>query len=710
MTRAVLALTVCLLCAGAAQGEDTRMGPLISREDFFAGLDYSVPGLSAVRSAVGKGDYAAATAALLDYMRARRSVKYFVNWWDRPAQTTPGYDTSKADDICRHIFHGGIADWYPPYDLGPRIDWAASPYNDREWFWGINRHQHWSILGRAYWATGDEKYATEFVAQLVDWVRTRPVVTDGKHNSSASWRTIEAGIRMSGSWPESYQLFLTSPSFTPEANLLYLMSTVDHARHLAANPTGGNWLTMEMNGLLHVGVLFPEFKQSAEWRKLALDRLSRELGVQVYPDGMQFELTTGYHRVAMSNFREPMKLLELNDVEAPAGYMDALEKMYQALMYIGKPCGYVPALNDSDARIETVPESGKWSNVRGDLEEGAARFGRKDMLYVLTHGAEGEPPADVSHVFSYAGLYVMRQDWSPDALYLVFDAGPFGAGHQHEDKLSFEAFAYGETLLYDPGRFSYADMLGGYMRSTAAHNTCLVDGQGQARGRQPASDRKWIVSEPVVNPWISTPVFDYVEGVYDDGYGPDRYRGVTHRRSVVFVKRGYWLIVDRFEGQGSHKLDTLFHFAPGKVRVDDAALTCASANLGRPNVLIRPSETKGVSVSVLEGSTSPYQGWISTEYNSKVAAPVADYAWSGELPVEFAYLLYPSRPSDEVGVTSVRRIEVTVDGNPDPRASAYEVNAGGKTDVVLIAYGVDGAKRFGGAQTEDQIAVITVER
>ena len=46
-------------------------------------------------------------------------------------------------------------------------------------------------------------------------------------------------------------------------------------------------------------------------------------------------------------------------------------------------------------------------------------------------------PTETSHAFPYSGHYVMRSGWDKDATYLLFDAGPFGAGHQHEDKLHF---------------------------------------------------------------------------------------------------------------------------------------------------------------------------------------------------------------------------------------------------------------------------------
>lgn len=687
------------------------MGPLISREELFTCMDYKIPGLAEVKKHVDQKDYPAAEKSLLEYMRSRRNVKYFVNSWEKPAAKNAKFNTAVADDVCNHIFHGLLVDWYPPYKMGEKIDWAAEPYNDREWYWGLNRLPFWIFLGEAYWATQNEKYAKEFVEELFDWVRNCPIVTDGAHNESPAWRTLEAGIRMYDSWPAAYQYFLNSPNFTPEANTLFLMSVIEHARFLEKNPTSGNWLVMERNGLLHVGLLFPELKESTGWRNAAIDTLTRELGSQVYPDGSQFELTTTYHRVCIMNFLKSLQLCELNSVSVSDKYKKDLQNLYQAVMYLLKPSGYLPALNDSDAYIETIKDKGEFSDGRGDLREGAKRFSRPDMLYVATNGKEGKAPEYKSYAFLYAGRYVMRQGWDKDAMYMIFDAGPFGAAHQHEDKLSIETYAYGETLLFDSGRFSYADpIFHPYAFSTTAHNTAIIDGKDQSRRFQSVTERKWVVSEPQKTPWISQSGFDYAEGVYDDGYGPDLDKSVTHSRKILFVKNDYWIVLDRFEGQGTHKINTFFHFAPGKASVNNQTLECVTVNSGRPNISILPSDSKNTKVSIAEGSKSPCQGWISTEYNKYFPAPVADYEYTGPLPLERAYLLHPLRLMQKSEL-KLEKMPVTVDDKrPDPKVSAYAVKLeDGFTDYILFAHSVLGTKRFGGIITDAQIAIVRVD-
>ena len=75
----------------------------------------------------------------------------------------------------------------------------------------------------------------------------------------------------------------------------------------------------------------------------------------------------------------------------------------------------------------------------------------------------------------------MRSDWTEDARWLIFDTGPYGGPHGHEDKLSFELFAYGAPFIVDPGSYTYnrSDPYREYFVGSQGHNTVLVDNKSQ---------------------------------------------------------------------------------------------------------------------------------------------------------------------------------------------------------------------------------------
>jgi hypothetical protein len=552
-------------------------------------------------------------------------------------------NTQAADKIAAHVLTScGI-----PHDFGDDIDWSINPtkLKYKEWTWQLSRHPFWRTLGRAYWDTGDEKYARDFVYQMTDWVTDNPVPVNSSGNSGGSrWRTIETGIRMFSSWPDSFFYFLSSPSFDDDAVITMVKSMVEHARHLMAHPTRNNWLAMEMNGLFHVGVLFPEFAAAETWRRTAAGRLYEEMNNQVYPDGAQIELSTGYHGVSLHNFLGTMRLAKLNDIELPGDYAGRLEKMYDYYLKLLMPDGLLPALNDAG-----------WGNGRSPLRQGYELFPeRADFQFAATGGAEGAVPGFTSVHFPYAGWAVMRSGWGPRDLYLHFEYGPYGAGHQHEDKLSVVLHAYGARLLTEGGVYAYdSSQWRRYVLSARAHNVVMVDGREQ--NRRGLVDT-YVTAEALPNRWYSTPQFDYAEGWYDDGFGRDRDRTVTHVRSVLFVKPSYWLVIDRFmpSDSASHQYDAVFHFDTDRARILQAPPGAVSVAEDAPNLAVVPLRTSGVSVELIAGREEPaVQGWVPAGgYTVRpVATPV--FTVRGEGTLVAPWLLYPLKAGEALPVTAV---------------------------------------------------------
>ena len=113
-------------------------------------------------------------------------------------------------------------------------------------------------------------------------------------------------------------------------------------------PSTGNWLTAESNGLFTAGVLFPEFREASQWRRIALERLYKQLDEDVYPDGMQYELAAGYNNWVVSEFADIVDLADLNGLhgEVPSLFLAKMEKMFQYLLLASMPNGQIPGLND----------------------------------------------------------------------------------------------------------------------------------------------------------------------------------------------------------------------------------------------------------------------------------------------------------------------------------------------------------------------------
>lgn len=639
---------------------------------FFELVNLDYPGLETVKAAVQSGDYAQAKERIVQYYRTRTKPGWY--WKGVPKRGLwSSHDDASADDILARRFTVLTR----TVQLGDKVDWAANPVEDREWTWLLNRHQFFQKLGLAYGRTRDERYAADFNDLVYDWVMSNPV-PETRGGLAHSWRTIEAGIRMLSSWPASWHFFKDSPSFTTDARILMLKSFTEHAEYLYKYPSGGNWNLMENNGLLHVGALFPEFREAEKWRKTSVERFVSQMNHQVYPDGMQFELTTSYHNVSLWNFMQPVLLSRIADgVDFPEEYIDALVGMQVFNAGMQRPDGMLPMVNDSDL-------SDQLSRIRTQaLELGADKLpGLKPLLEV-------EPAAE-SVFFPYSGLFCMRTGSKQQDLYMMMDAGPYGAGHQHEDKLNVEVYAYGRPFVVDPGRFTYTGP-GSFFRASGAHNTILVDGSGQ--NRRGVDRSKWIVSEPAPGcRWISNDGFDYAEGTYEDGYGPENDTSVTHTRKVFFAKPEYWVVIDVLSGEGEHGLEQMWHFMPGEVAVEPgiARTLNADANLS----VVR---SDGAEARIVEGEDRPILGYYSPSYNIREPSPTAVFTRTCTTPVAFETVLYPSK-GDAV-MPEVRPVRCLIDGKrPGPgQVSAISIRLPEHEDIFVICHdpeAVGKVKRF----------------
>lgn len=612
-------------------------------------LDLTRPGLEVVSSDVKAGDLEAARHDFVTYLKTRTNVTWYIDW--RKGLTyevrDPGYDTTEADKYASNLLVS-TGFWH---QFGPVVDWHANPTPNEyhEWTWQLSRHPYWPVMGKAYWATGDEKYARAFVSQMRSWVEQNPLPNDSSNVPYSCWRTIETGIRTLGAWPDAFMYFLSSPTFDDDSIIMMVKSFYEHAQHLLAFPQRNNWLTMEMDGLFHIAMLFPEFKDASHWAEYASGRLFEEENVQFYPDGSQVELAPGYHGVSVSNILKIYPVAKLNGYKLPEGFIAGMEKTYQIYENLMMPDGSFPALNDSG-----------WGSSRSSLVKACEYFPeRKDFRYLVTEGREGVEPSFTSCWMPWAGWYNMRSGWDADALYANMEVGPYGGGHQHEDKLSLVASAYGRMLLTEGGIYAYdSSEWRKYVLSARAHNLTRVDGLDQHRG---GTDKWNTIDKPLPNRWISNETFDFGEGWYTEGFGPDRDATVSQYRALIFAKkRGYWLLVDAFIPTDNkvHSYDTWFHFN---------SETCtpvlggyATADAGLANLAIIPLDSNGVSSKVIKGQTEPeYQGWMPEgAVNISVPMPVATptFQQEGAGTVVVPYILCPSKPGEDVRVTKVKSL------------------------------------------------------
>lgn len=648
----------------SADSSQDKVWPVMTDAELLASLDLDTPGLEKVKAAAATGDMNAVKAAYLDYRRTACPVRWtLLTKLYGPPQTAPplilpapaprqavATDDPAADKILAHqLPGGGYAGGHKLVDMGKDFNWTYNPlprsdpaFSD-EWTYGVARMPFWETLSSAYWNTLDEKYAAGWVGQMEDFVAKNAVPVDTKTGTTV-WRTLEAGIRMAFTWPNAYFHFLNSPSFTPDAQWIYLRSVHDHAQKLQwglQDPNrSGNWVMTECFGLYTVGATFPEFREAAQWRQTALDRMGVEMKRSVLPDGFESELTPGYDCVSIHGFIGVYALAQLNHLPIPDFWRTKLLSMYRALVLVMDQSG-----ND-------VPTNDSWNapNARDMAREGYRILGDDPLLaWAASNGKEGTPPP-TSAMLPYAGFYAMRGGWNPGDLFLFFRAGPIGTGHQHQEQLEVVLAAWGRTLLFDPGVYPYdTSDWRRFTLGSASHNTIMVDGKWQHADESPAQ-----ITGPVHNPWTATPLFDYVSGTYAAGYQKNEYgtplgqswnhwvgpldKSVTHTRRVLFLKPYYALILDTLDGTGHHTFDAHFNMDATGATVDPATQAVVSQTSDDLHLALYPLDRDNLAVDVVQGQKDPLLGWFPYQHR---AIPTARFRKEQDAPAIFATFLYP---------------------------------------------------------------------
>ena len=580
-----------------------------------------------------------------------------------------------ADDICEHIFDllgsgkthlGRKISWnsdfksgksWPTHIIfsGKEIN-APGGHSDIKVPWELSRFQHLVTLGRAYMLSGDEKYTREFVEQVNSWIE------NNSWGRGPNWAcTMDVAIRVAN-WAMAYHFFEGSELFDDISCTRMLKSMWEHGwfivRNLERGAVNGNHLVSDLAGLFVVGVFFQGSRTGRKWRDLALNSLFDEMRAQVLEDGVDYEKSISYHRLVLELFTYSFRLAEINGMKIPSDIRRRWERMFEFTAAYTRPDGTAPQIGDTDDGMFY-----KLSTPKCSLDEYYSSF--LDHRYLLSIGAMIFDRADFAHAsgklseevfwtfdgdsydhfdellksiaqepesraFEAAGFYVIRSG-SQHAVIDAGDNGMLGLGaHAHNDTLSFELFAVGNPFIIDPGTYLYtADPLWrNRFRSTAYHNTVMVDGQ-EIHPMPP----RWLFGLPdaghvKVLRW-DVDGDELVLEAEHDAYCRLK-EPVTHRRKISFNKaNSLWRIDDSFQGSGEHKFESRLHFAHGIDLIPDVAnVSCIAAATNGTKFKVLVSSQSAIKMSIEDG-------WYSPAYGRRVPIRVANYSWQSEVPCRF---------------------------------------------------------------------------
>jgi len=660
--------------------ERNHKAEALSDQQLIEALDLQNPSLQPIQKFYKSGDISLAVKELTNHFKTRKSPAFFFDWRHRDTYQQILENQfadeeadllEEAEKVCQHKFKifGSKS-----VDFGPDVNWHLEPESGCNWpiahwskidirstertgdvklTWELNRHQFFYILGRAYWFTGDQKYARKFADLLDSWFNANPP------EMGINWYSnLEIAIRLI-SWLWAYNFFLDSPCLDDSLHIRLLKNILQSCRHIEKDfkyslySMKNNHVIGDATAIALVGIMFPEFKESRRWIEKYINILNRELSRQVYSDGASFEQAISYHKFVLYFYLLLLRLMKNNKFDVPADFASKIEKMVEFLMYVVKPDGTMPNIGDCDDAVTVVLNNSECSELMPTLSTGAALFQREDFKWVsgdlseeafwingeesvkILENLNESPPVNSSRGFSEGGYYVMRTGFHEDARYLLFKCGPH-ADHGHADSLHIEMYCSGTSCLRDCGTYAYNGPWEWrtYFRSTKAHNTIVVDGESQSI---PHRVFRWLnVAKPKNISWLTSENFDYVDAQHD---GYSRYRDpVIHKRAVFFVKPDYWVVVDRIMGNGEHSVEMLFHTPSGDYQENPSGIFRSE------DFSIIPVNTDCLDMKVIDSDEEPIQGWFSPSYGVKVPSTSLIYSFAGKLPRIVGTIIDPGFP------------------------------------------------------------------
>lgn len=637
-----------------------RLSAQTENREVFSVVNLDYPGLEEVKSFFNRGEEDKAAQALLKYYRSRQGIQ------------NPAIDMSRislsereqkwADEALEHTFY--VHDGYQPsFNYGKDIDWRHWPVKDNELRWQLHRHKWFTPMGKAYQLSKDEKYAREWAHQYMDWVRKNPLVLIDKaeyeltgteelkgeaENVRFAWRPLETAHRLEDQINQ-FTLFIQSPSFTPAFLSEFLVNYHRHAVHTLANYSAeGNHLLFEAQRMVYAGTFFPEFKEAAQWRKSGIDILNREIKKQVYADGGQYELDLHYHAACINIFCKALQMADANGFrkEFPEHYIRTVENMIMFYMNVCFPDYTNPCFSDSKRGNPRVEQRNyqNWYKLFP---------GNRQILYFATNGKQGEAPENLSKGFLNSGFFTFRNGWQTDATVMVVKAGPKAAWHCQPDNGTFELWFNGKNLFPDSGSYIYAGegevmKLRNWFRQTRVHNTLTLDNKNLettssvTRLWQPDGDVQLLVTENA------------------------GYKNLTHRRSVFFVDREYFAIVDEAIGNATGEIGMHYQLCDGEVKTNAGQLMLTSEFEGENQVKLQCFGPKDCRMEQEEG-------WYSTAYRVRKERMAVAFsaAKNDKKTIRYITLICPyknNRKTPELSAEIKKagdnklEIEVSVDG------------------------------------------------
>lgn len=562
---------------------------LITDKELLRLVDYSIPGLGEVESAVKDNDSEKALKLLSDYFKTRVNVSYFFNTnnfleeINQFKETYPDEIKNLTERSNKYTeTYGTDLTWkIPGVDKFGR---AITP----------NTIRYVARFPRAYENVMSAIYNNTntpikvMIAQLKDFIKD---YENGKTEIGGNdvFERFYSGHR-TRNLLFAYNLLLDSDKLKSKDNIFFIKAFLLHGARLidvCKDFNYGNHQLHGLAGLYEMSIMFPEFRVMKLWNDEALKTIMVHVEKEIKEDGFQFERASHYFKLDIMNYFRIFQISKINNKKLPELFEHRFHKMFDAIVNLALPTKTLPVLQDAQAVYANQNDSLENNNAAelADPKEsyflsiGAAVFNNPVYKYFASEilppnlfwffntkekenydHLKQQVPSVKSTSLNESKYYVMRTGWNKDDLYMIIDGGlaQFKPDHTHGGVLGVMVYGLGNVLL-PTYRVHYSDLSYQYMKNSLVKNVALADNllQGQNWIDNAARTGFGIwekLPTPIVHEWITGNYYDYFEASHN---GFDSI-GVNYNRSIIFVKPYYWLVIDNFSSKKIHSYQQLW--------------------------------------------------------------------------------------------------------------------------------------------------------
>lgn len=448
--------------------------------------------------------------------------------------------------------------------------------------WELNRCHHLLWLGESYMLLHDERYAAEVVSQIINWIENNPLMY------SINWTcSMDVAFR-AVNWMYALNMIIDSDCVTDTVIDQICKSLYEHGFYIYNNlekniPLSGNHYLSDLVGLLFVASLFPKNQYSQRWNEFAVYEFFNEVKKQIGNDGVHYENSLSYHRLISELCVYTYALLNRTCTSIPDEVSGRIVSLLDFIDCYIKPNGLSSVIGDNDDGRLLPFIKNDFRDHRYLLSVGEQLFNRK-YVNANTNTADAkfitlETRCDFIHTVNQNGslklypnakLAIARNESSfiivtnsPFSLNRKMGDGRTKGTHTHSDLLSFELNIGGQDIIVDAGSNVYTanPIKRNQFRSTAMHNTIVIDGQNQ---HQLSDTNMFMMSSDTIKHEINGYICNNGSTVVCNGsYTACRNNAQMYHFRNFALSNENLEIIDTVECPGCHTVDIFFHFAAG---------------------------------------------------------------------------------------------------------------------------------------------------